>query len=435
MALTHALATNNYGPNKLIVATSAANGTHTTLAAALADSSSGDTIYLRNSVTENVTLVAGVTITSTQGSENIPGVSITGKCTFSAAGTAIISGIQLITNSDFSVVVSGSNASILYLNDCYVNSLNNTSLSFTSSNAASRIILYNCGGNLATTGIAIFSSSSTGIMAFQNCVMDNTGSSSTASTISAGTLSIYSSRIGSAITTSSTAAFGAQYSQFNTGGNVTAVTANASGSHDFYYCSFSSGSAVAISIGSSGVVSALAPFLNSSNSNLVSGAGSFTYRNAIYGVQTGLISSSTKNGGTIPGIADGSAIQPGYIGEHIQELATGVVLVNNTATNVGSISLSPGVWDISAICQMNTTGLSTEMQCGISSVSATLPSGSPDAGGALIYPAASAVVQTITIPSWRTSISSTTTYYCVMEATFTTGSSTGYSRMSAVRAG
>jgi pectin methylesterase-like acyl-CoA thioesterase len=65
MTFTHALSTNNYGPAKFIVSSSAANGTHTTIAAALTSASTGDTIFIRpGTYTENLTLKAGVNLTA-----------------------------------------------------------------------------------------------------------------------------------------------------------------------------------------------------------------------------------------------------------------------------------------------------------------------------------------------------------------------------------
>src|SRR6187549_2813926 len=99
MSFTHALSTNNYGPRKFIVATSAANGTHTTLASAMSAASAGDTIFLRDSVTENVTITPGVNIVGpvNQGTLNVP--TITGTLTMTGAGTSTVSNVILTTNS------------------------------------------------------------------------------------------------------------------------------------------------------------------------------------------------------------------------------------------------------------------------------------------------------------------------------------------------
>ena len=116
MTFTHALSTNNYGPAKFIVDASAANGTHTTIAAALTSASSGDTIFIRpGTYTENLTLKAGVNLCAFDCDDLTPNVTISGKATFTAAGTVTISGIRLQTNSDFLLAVTGSAASIVHL--------------------------------------------------------------------------------------------------------------------------------------------------------------------------------------------------------------------------------------------------------------------------------------------------------------------------------
>ena len=94
MGFTHALSTNNYGPSKFVVATSAANGTHTTLASAMSDASAGDTIFIRDSVTENVTITPGVNIASYYGSAD-DSPAITGTLTMTGAGTSFLSGLRL----------------------------------------------------------------------------------------------------------------------------------------------------------------------------------------------------------------------------------------------------------------------------------------------------------------------------------------------------
>src|SRR6185436_13699104 len=189
MALTHALATNNYGESHLIVATSSANGTHTTLASAMADAVSGDTIFLRDSVTENVTLTAGVNITAwTGGSLNVP--SITGTLTMTTAGTCNISGIRLVTNSAALLAVTGSAASIVNLNNCYLNCSNNTGITFSSSSSSSNINIKECSGDIGTTGISLFSDSSAGNLRILYSMINNSGNSTTVSTKSAGLIAI-----------------------------------------------------------------------------------------------------------------------------------------------------------------------------------------------------------------------------------------------------
>src|SRR6187431_1669292 len=95
--------TNKWGTAKWIVDPSvAAVCTHTTIAAALTSASSGDTIFIRpGTYTENITLKAGVNLTAYGSDDSLNGtgvVIINGTCTFTAAGSVTLYGLQLQTN-------------------------------------------------------------------------------------------------------------------------------------------------------------------------------------------------------------------------------------------------------------------------------------------------------------------------------------------------
>ena len=96
------LSTNTFCTAKWIVSPTATDGTHTTIAAALTAASSGDTIFIRpGTYTENLTLKAGVNLAAYDCDAFSGQVTISGKCSFSAAGQVDISGIRLQTNGDF----------------------------------------------------------------------------------------------------------------------------------------------------------------------------------------------------------------------------------------------------------------------------------------------------------------------------------------------
>lgn len=206
---------NNFGVSDFIVDGSGLSrgATHTTIASALTSASSGDTIFIRpGTYTENLTLKAGVNLCAFNtdcgigysGGEGI--VIISGKATFSSAGTVGITGIELKTNSDFSLVVSGSAASTVNLINCNIYCSNNTGISLTSTGGAI-INLFSCVGNLATTGIGFWSVSGTAsVLNVNNCVLDNSGTSLTASTNSAGTVNINNCLIRAPLSNSGTAA-------------------------------------------------------------------------------------------------------------------------------------------------------------------------------------------------------------------------------------
>lgn len=434
MALTHALSTNNYGVGHLIVATSAANGTHTTLASAMADAVSGDTIILRDSVTESVTLTPGVNISSwIGGSLNTP--TIIGTTTMTGAGTCNISGIRLQTNSAALLSVTGSAASIVNLNNCYLNCTNNTGITYSSSSSSSRIFIDNCKGNLGTTGIGLFTHSSAGTLQIQYSSFTNTGLSTTASTCSAGIFDSFYSKYASPITTSSTGAMTWEHSLFSTVAlNVTAATIGG-GSSSCKWCRFDSGTASAVSIGSFSAMMELCD-ISSTNTNAITGAGTLTYQGLAFNNTSNTINVTTQTGsGTLQG-SKNTAPAAGFLGERIS--AYGNLVAAGTTGNgktITSISLTPGVWDISVIGMAQTGSFNlTLLEVGISTTTNTFEG---NLGDQISINAAAGAIGFLTcdVPAFRVVITTTTTYYSVARVDYAAGAPTVNSRISGVRVG
>lgn len=319
MTFSHALATNNYGPAKFIVDASAANGTHTTIAAALTSASSGDTIFIRQGTyTENITLKAGVNLTSYNGNAETPNVTIIGTCTFTAAGTVSITGIRLQTNSAFALAVTGSSASIVNLFNCYLNCTNNTGISFTSSSSSATINIFYCGGNLGTTGIAWYSMSSTGSLNIEFGSYFNTGASTTASSNSAGIVNLTHLGVLSPFSTSSTGVVNMNYSNINTSTqNVSCLVTAGTGTSMIDTSSFVSGTASAISVGAGTTVQVLnLGRIDSTNTNAVTGAGTINYGLLNFSNTSNTINTTTQTDyitryGTLQ-----STIQPAFSAQH-----------------------------------------------------------------------------------------------------------------------
>lgn len=298
MTFTRALATDNYGPAKFIVdGTTVANGTHSTIAAALTSASSGDTIFIRpGTYTENLTLKAGVNLAAFMCDALTPNVIISGNCTHNTAGSVSISGIQLRTNSAACLTVSGSVASIVNLYGCYINALNASAISYSSSSASSTINIYNSAGNLATTGINLFTMSSAGNLLFFNTVVTNTGNSTTASTCSAGVFYLRYSKMDSPISTSSTGSVNFEHSEvYCEGLNVTAVTTAGTATSGGNFATFASGSASALSIGSGTTFIIYSTRISSSNTNAVTGAGTIQYAALYFTNTSDTMNTTTQN--------------------------------------------------------------------------------------------------------------------------------------------
>lgn len=133
---------------------------------------------------------------------------------------------------------------------------------------------------------------------------------------------------------------------------------------------------------------------------------------------------STAN---IVGRTDGVTVGSGYIGEKIGgAVGSPVSLTTNTPANGASLSLTPGVWQIFATCYFDGTGSTTWSDTsfiGITTTSATIPA---DDTVAVVYPTSlkDHTLKTSTVVN----ISTTTTYYMVVQCTF--GASTAAVRAS-----
>jgi len=293
---------NNYGTAKLIVDSTTGQGNYTTISAALTAATSGQTIFIRpGTYTENLTLVAGVNLVAYDADALTPNVIINGKCTFTTAGTISISGIQLKTNSDFALAVTGSAASVVFLKNCYLNCLNNTGISHTSSNSASAIHVQQTYADLGTTGIAYFTSTSTGVIEIEGCRWINSGGSSTASNTSTSLVGIATSQIDGVFSTSSSGTITINNSIIqpaSAGINAVALTTAGSGTSRANSVAFYSGSASCVSIGTGTTVVMGCCEVSSTNTNPITGLGILINAGVSF-LDTGvLINTSTQTGKT-----------------------------------------------------------------------------------------------------------------------------------------
>lgn len=130
--------------------------------------------------------------------------------------------------------------------------------------------------------------------------------------------------------------------------------------------------------------------------------------------------------GQLPGIATGTAASAGNVGEYIKSnIATpGSSLTSNVATNVTSVSLTPGEWSCSGNIYVGLSGTVSFLSTWINLVSATLPT--PPNGGGLQQNSNTSAAATIqsagTIDFVITS--NPTTVFLGVEATFTATATT-----------
>jgi len=412
------------------------NGTSTSIAAAITSATSGDTIFIMpGTYTENLTLKAGVNLTAYGSDSSLNGtghVIINGICTMTTAGTVTISGIQLQTNSAALLAVTGSAASVVNIQNCFLNCLNNTGISFTVANASAAINISDSMGDIGTTGITLYVSTSTGSIFTTNLLMLNSGGATTASSNSAGIVNLTYSQFNNAFSSSSTGGMGITNTFITCGAiNTTCLTLNGTGQTVVQSSAVASGTASAISIGTGVTADVYSNRIASSNTNAITGAGTINYGLLIFSGTSQTINTTTQVGGTIKG-GVAQAPSAGYLGEQIRANATGVVLVSTTAKTITSINLTPGIWDLSAVGEVVFTGGGTTFTINISTTNNTITGTQGDAYTNTIIAGMGEMAGSI--PSYRVTVTATTTYYLVMTATFVT-TGTAYGRISATRVG
>lgn len=296
---TQALSTNNYGPAKFIVSANNYEGTHTTIAAAIAAAVSGETIFLRpGTYTENLSLKVGVNIVAYLQDGNRPNVTITGKATLSTAGTCTFGGIKFLTNGDNIFSVTGSAASVIDCTNCTFISAGNDIFNMASSSGSAIIQCYYCQGDI-TSGTAKYFAQSGGNIIIAHSNFQNAAASTTASTTSAGICRILWSTFNQPVTTTSTGGIRHNYSECDLSGqNVIAITHGGSdASSETRFSNFSTGTASGISIG--GTMGVYNTEVFSTNTNPITGAGIIGFSNITFTTSGVLMNTTSQFGKSI----------------------------------------------------------------------------------------------------------------------------------------
>lgn len=137
---------------------------------------------------------------------------------------------------------------------------------------------------------------------------------------------------------------------------------------------------------------------------------------------TGTITPSQTSG--IVGTTTNNNANAGSVGEYITANASGVSMsIAGTATNITSISLTAGDWDVWGACSiMNSANALADSSIGVNSVSATLPAVGQYAR--VILPSG-VPVTALAAPTMRQSLSATTTVYLVAGGVASSGTNTG----------
>lgn len=176
--VTYNNAINLYGTNRLIVSSVVGQGNFTTIAAALAAASSGDTIFIRpGTYTEDLTMVAGVNLTADSTDATSGSVKIIGTLTCNYTGSVSISGIFLQPGAS-ACINSTSGTPVLNLISCNFNCTSVT-YALTSNNSSFIIKASGCTAQAASASNTLFNWTAINYCRFYACDFGNLGSSVT----------------------------------------------------------------------------------------------------------------------------------------------------------------------------------------------------------------------------------------------------------------
>lgn len=146
---------------------------------------------------------------------------------------------------------------------------------------------------------------------------------------------------------------------------------------------------------------------------------------------TGAITPSSTAG--IVGTTTNDNANAGSVGEYVTATAGPTSISSATNTNITSISLTAGDWDVWGAFNYSAAATTTtsSIQVGISSVSGTLPSNPMSYFSSGTFP--TNAIQQHAVPQQRFSLSGTTTIYMVITATFATSTATAQAMIAARR--
>jgi hypothetical protein len=294
-------AINNYGVAKWIVDHVLGQGTHTTITAALAVASLGDTIFIRASAipyVENVTLIGGVNLTAfgadgiaaCQGNPPVVNVIIKGTLTAAFSGSVTLSGIQLMTNGGPALSMTGSNPCSLTMMGGSIYAHDSTGFSINNSN--SNLNFY-C-STFRSDGLNnLYTATATGGIDFENCVF-NLSATGGANTIASGRAVFNACDMpGVALSTSNVGGVFVQSCYWQYGG-VTLLTTAGTGTSEVFNSYLQSNSASAISVGAGTIVNVANCSILSTNVNAITGAGTLNYGGLTF-LSSNIINTATQN--------------------------------------------------------------------------------------------------------------------------------------------
>jgi hypothetical protein len=432
--------TNNFSTANLIVDPTAGNGAYTTITLAMAAASAGKVIFVKaGTYTENLVLTPGVSIvgytpgTPSQGTNAAP-VIIVGNHTL-ASGDFNFSNVQLKPNAG--VIFTASAGALGTFTGCKLVNTGGNGVAFVIG-AAGLAHFWDCTFlDSAGSNNQFFALTAAGFVNIFNSSIFSSGSTANTFAGGSGCLIVNSYSTTANFTTSDTAGFIAYNSTLGNNALTTGLTIGGTGLNIIQGCSIGTTSGSSISVGTGATLTINNSTITSSNTNAITGAGTIKYQGLSFAGTSSTINTTTQSvAGTLQG-SKTTAPTAGFLGEQIRStvaFASAVTSTTTTVTNVTSISLTPGVWDVSGIVMYTGMTTSTGQSISVNTTSATIGTVGDNA---IRTGFTSTTAQDFgsSIHSWRLTITVTTTVYLVGSAIYSAGTGKLYGRISATRVG
>jgi hypothetical protein len=434
---------NYFSPAKWVVSKIVGEGTHTTIAGAIASATSGDTIVVMPGIySESNNIGKNLNIVGFDQDQFRPNVSLVGNTTFNSAVTCSIANISLSNGGTFLTL---SNASVMNisLNNCFLNCNNPGSpgITFSASNAATTLRVNNCQGTVGSTS-AVYSMTGAGTITFNNFYGNKGTASTTTNSSTSGLVILNNSSFVNPFVTASTGVVNFNYSTIDTSSiNVLAFNSTGSGSNIFRHSNIYSGTAAALNV-SAGTLSLYLCNISSTNATaVITGAGTVNYQGLTYSGNGSKITVTTQSGGTLLGNLNTTTPSTGFIGEQVKStVASGSpvsLTLSGVPTNITSVALTQGVWSISGLVQFGGAPTVSGVQTVSVGVASATPGTLGDNSSTTTWATSNFTAGSCpnSVSNYVVTLNASATLFMVASGVFSGGTMNAYGRLNAIRIG
>lgn len=239
------------------------------------------TVFIQpGTYTENITLAANINLSAYVCDAYTPNVIIKGKISCSYTGIASISGVQLLTNSDYVINQSGATQNVIRLINCYINVNDNTAINTSSASGISQIELYNCKQETSGNNILFTNSGAGKINIYGGIYNRDTGTSGACTVSGTGSVNLIGcSYFGNSITVTNHGTIQMSWSSLLGAISISGDSPSCSISNS----QISNGGASCITINSGIILPVFNVNLSSPNTNVITGAGTLQYCGLLFG--------------------------------------------------------------------------------------------------------------------------------------------------------